>query len=106
MSLSVALNTETIEPSPFREELVSKITDTLNEMPELMRRVFVMNHYEGRSLIQISGQAGLSEADIDTLLRSADQRLYRVVRPLRAVQRCSAYPSETKGPKKTPIRGN
>ena len=87
MSLSVALNTELIEPGQLREELVSKIADTLNEMPELMRCVFSLNHYEGQSLIQISDQTGLSEADLDALLRSADRRLHKVLRPLRAGQR-------------------
>lgn len=90
MPLSVALNTEPIEPSQLREELVSMIADTLNEMPELMRRVFILNHYQGRSLIQISDQAGLSEAEVDTLLRSGDQRLYKVLRPLKAARRWSA----------------
>lgn len=90
MPLSVALNTEPIEPSQLREELVNMIADTLNEMPELMRRVFILNHYQGRSLIQISDQAGLSEAEVDTLLRSGDQRLYKVLRPLKAARRWSA----------------
>ena len=82
MSLAIALKTEVIEPSQRRRELVSKITNTLDDMPELMRRVFVLNHYEGRSPIHISNQTGLSEADVDALL-SADQRLHRVLRPLR-----------------------
>jgi DNA-directed RNA polymerase specialized sigma24 family protein len=90
MSLSVVLNAELIEPGQLREELVSKIADTLNEMPELMRSVIVLNRYQGRSLIQISDQTRLTEADVDLLLRSADQRLYRGLRPLRAAQRWSA----------------
>ena len=90
MSLSVALKTEPIEPGQLREELVSRIADTLNEMPEVMRRAFILNHYQGQSLTQITDHIGLSEANVDALLRTADHRLHMVLTPLRLEKRPSA----------------
>jgi RNA polymerase sigma factor (sigma-70 family) len=69
--------------STSRNRLYLRIVECLDEMPELMRRAFVLRHYQGRSLSDLAEQTGMAEGDLVSLLHSAERRLQQALRHLK-----------------------
>lgn len=66
-----------------REILFSRIVEILDEMPESLRDVFVLTHYEGKSPSEVASILGIPESDFGSLLIQANQYFYRTLRRLR-----------------------
>ncbi len=62
-----------------REELFKQIVGALNEMPDLLRRTFVLRHYKGLSEKEIAVKVGVKAEEVSPLLRRADEFLYEKV---------------------------
>ncbi|MEE8587035.1 MAG: sigma factor-like helix-turn-helix DNA-binding protein [Acidobacteriota bacterium] len=62
-----------------RHQLFEAILQTLNDMPEQQRKVFVMSHYQGKPSREIARTLGLEEAKIPQLLHEADLKFFRGV---------------------------
>lgn len=66
-----------------REKLSAKIAESVKEMPELTRRVFVLSHYRGYSLSKISETIDISERDAASQLVAASRLLFDTLRSMR-----------------------
>jgi RNA polymerase sigma factor (sigma-70 family) len=66
-----------IEESFVREQLYSGILQSLEELPDSLRRIFVLRHYRGYQPSEIARLLELNEDEIPTLLKRAEQHLYR-----------------------------
>ena len=58
-----------------REKLFKQIVEALNEMPDLLRRTFVLRHYEGFSEREIAAKVGVKAEEVSPLLKRADEFL-------------------------------
>jgi hypothetical protein len=59
-----------------RENLFQSILDALNRWPELERSIFSQAHYNGQSVQAIARSLQLDVAEVSTILRRCDRRLY------------------------------
>ncbi|MGH9339260.1 MAG: RNA polymerase sigma factor [Acidobacteriota bacterium] len=69
-----------------REKVFDGILEALEEMPEELRQMFVLGHYRGLSATQIAQEIGQEQQKVETLLRRADEFLYKKLRSLRAAR--------------------
>jgi len=58
-----------------RAQLTRAILAALNSWPEIDRRVFIMAHYSGRSIENISHTLEIAPREIQKILRQCDRRL-------------------------------
>jgi RNA polymerase sigma factor (sigma-70 family) len=66
---------------PFaREQLYSGILESLDELPERLRTVFVLRHYQGCQLPEIAQMLDIREDEVPFLLKRAEQHFYRSLR--------------------------
>jgi hypothetical protein len=63
-----------------REDLFRQISDTLNEWPDLERRVFSLVHYHGQSPEDISRSLKLNGDEVKTILRRCECGLHDSLR--------------------------
>ena len=63
-----------------RHQLFEAILETLNEMSEQQRKVFVMSHYQGKSSQEIAHTLEWEESKIPQLLREANLKFFTGVR--------------------------
>ncbi len=66
-----------------RHHLFEAIIQTLNDMPEQQRKVFVMSHYQGKTSLEIAQALGLDQSKVPRLLHEANMEFFRGVRRLR-----------------------
>lgn len=67
----------------FREDLYARIVIGLQQMPEELREVFILSHYEGRSLERIAQALGIPPEQVAGLLEEADSRFkHTIISPL------------------------
>ena len=64
-----------------REKLFDRIIEALNEIPNLLRQVFIFSHYQGLSPDEIATKVGMKQHDISFLLRRANSLFYEKLRP-------------------------
>ena len=64
----------------LREQLFDSIIEALEEMPALLRQVFVLSHYRDLSADEISIDIRLENQDIPSLLRLANRAFYQNLR--------------------------
>ncbi len=76
----------TLDMEHNRELLSQAIVDVLTSWPELHRMIFVMAHYQGRSIERISGCLGISIADVRRILDGCDRDLRVSLRNFRESQ--------------------
>ncbi|MDA2924714.1 hypothetical protein MYX65_08685 [Acidobacteria bacterium AH-259-L09] len=67
-----------------REQLFDIILDSLNEMPDLLRQVFVLSHYHGNSSAEIATKFGVREEDVPFLLKRANRLLHQKLNRFRS----------------------
>lgn len=60
-----------------REELYEQIVRVLDHMPEDLREIFVMAHYQNRSPIEMAEITGLAAADLKSTVSEANRVFYR-----------------------------
>ena len=60
-----------------KEELFDVILESLEEMPDLLRQVFVLSHYRAHSPAEIASKVGVREEDIFFLLKCANKLFYQ-----------------------------
>ncbi len=82
----LAMGAMTLELEHNRQLLSHAIVDVLASWSELHRRVFIMAHYQGRSLERISSCLGLSVADVRRILDDCDRDLRASLRTFRECQ--------------------
>jgi len=58
--------------SSKREVLYSQIMDALETMPERLREVFVLTHYEGMSEEAIASKIGIKQPDLESIVWEAN----------------------------------
>ena len=75
-----------------RHQLFEAILQTLNGMPEHLRKIFVLSHYQGCGEKEIAESLGLAEKEIPRLLRKAKLKFFNGVRSFRMD---SALPART-----------
>ena len=68
---------ERYETNHNRESLLHQILEALKDMPGEVRETFILSHYEGRSIFQISRMEGIAEREVAARLRLANSVLYR-----------------------------
>ncbi|HEY2931307.1 MAG TPA: sigma factor-like helix-turn-helix DNA-binding protein [Acidobacteriota bacterium] len=71
---------QTLKAQETREELFDLILASINEMPELLRQVFVLSRYHGKTPAEIANQVRVSEKDIASLINTAYTLFYRSLR--------------------------
>ncbi|RPJ86700.1 MAG: hypothetical protein EHM18_04875 [Acidobacteria bacterium] len=67
----------------LRREIFEGIVERIRTMPSPLREVFVLRHYNGRTEPQIADIMGIKKAQVDHLLRQAEQMIYSGVHVLR-----------------------
>lgn len=60
-----------------REVLFQDIVQSLKLLPEMLRRVFVRSHYQGKRAEQIARELGISPEVVRSMLRDANEIFYR-----------------------------
>lgn len=71
---------QTLEVQGTRDELFDLILASINEMPELLRQVFVLSRYHGKTPDEIASQVRVSEKDVAPLISTAYTLFYRSLR--------------------------
>ncbi len=66
-----------------RHEVFDAIIRSLNAMPEVSRKVFVMSHYEGLGDRQIADKLNLDPQDVPKMIEEANISFFESVRELR-----------------------
>ena len=66
-----------------RHEVFDSIIRSLNEMPEVLRKVFVMSHYQGYDVDRIAKDLSLAPDEVEPLAAEANIRFFEGVRELR-----------------------
>lgn len=69
-----------------RHELFDRIIRSLNNMPEEMRKAFVLSHYQGCANEEIAGKIGAEPKEIPGLLKEANILFFENVRRFRIDQ--------------------
>ncbi len=64
-----------------RDQLFQQIIEALNQMPDLMRQVFILSHYQEVSPDDIASKIGVKEEEIPFLLKCAEDLLYQKLQP-------------------------
>ncbi|MDA2931047.1 hypothetical protein MYX84_14060 [Acidobacteria bacterium AH-259-O06] len=64
-----------------REELFERIMQSLDQMPDLLREVFILSHYRGSPPSEIASTIGASEEETAELLRQANQCFFQGLYP-------------------------
>jgi RNA polymerase sigma factor (sigma-70 family) len=72
-----------IEETKKREQIYSGILESLEELPERLRKVFVLRHYQGRRPSEIARVLQVSEDEVPFLLKRAEQHFYRSLSRIR-----------------------
>ena len=76
------MHTETVKWKPIsRECLHQQIVGALEDMPEKLRQVFVLTHYEGLSGNDLARQMGLEKLELASLLTEANSAFRSGSRP-------------------------
>lgn len=63
-----------------RDCLYYSIVDTLEHLPERLRKVFILSHYQGKSAGEMATLFQTSVGEIQELLDEANRRFYRLLR--------------------------
>jgi len=63
-----------------RDVLYSQILDALDTMPERLREVFVMQHYDGMTQQAIAHKTGIQPAELASLLWEANSTFQRALK--------------------------
>ncbi len=79
-----------IEPS--RDMLSQTIVEALNSLPQLHRRIFTEVHYSGRSVQEVSRAMGMTQSEVNQMLRYCERRLFRALKIIRDA--AAAEPSQ------------
>ncbi|HLV00135.1 MAG TPA: hypothetical protein VKZ59_02640 [Acidobacteriota bacterium] len=66
-----------------RQKLYEHILTTIEEMPNQMQKVFVLQRYYGLGRNDIVQKVGIEAKEVAFLLRAAEQLLYQTLKPLR-----------------------
>ena len=64
-----------------RDQLFQQIIEALNQMPDLMRQVFILSHYQEVSPDDIASKIGVKKEEIPFLLKCAEDLLYQKLQP-------------------------
>ena len=62
-----------------REVLYAQIMDALDTMPERLREVFILTHYEGLSEGAIANKMGVRQPELESLVREANSTFRRAI---------------------------
>ena len=66
-----------------RHDLFESILGALNAMPERLRKVFVLSHYQGHSPEEIASKLSMRRAQVAEMLEEANLRFFNEVRDYR-----------------------
>ena len=88
------LKLDQLDRERLREQLFDWIIKAIQEMPALLRQVFVLNHYRGLSADEISIDIRLENQDIPSLLRLANKAFYQNLRLTIATKTAGPSPEQ------------
>ena len=60
-----------------RDVIFQDIVQSLKLLPDMLRRVFVRSHYQGKRVEQIARELGISQDAVRSMLRDANEIFYR-----------------------------
>ena len=66
-----------------RHDIFEAILTSLNAMPEPLRKIFVLSHYQGKSNPEIAAHFDLPASQVATRLQEANLRFYQGLRKIR-----------------------
>ena len=71
---------QTLKVQETREELFDLILASIDNMPELLRQVFVLSRYHDKTPSEIAKQVRVDEKDVPSLVNTAYVLFYRSLR--------------------------
>ncbi len=66
-----------------RFDLFDSILQSLNAMPEVLRKTFILSHYHGKSKHRIAYELDVDPNSVPSLLSEANARFFEGIRSLR-----------------------
>ncbi len=72
-----------VDQKEKKDRWMDTILSTLKELPAAERDVFVLYQYHSFSLSEISAKLALSLQEVEKLLKAAQARLFKNLKPLR-----------------------
>lgn len=61
----------------FREKMTRVILETLSQLPETHKQMFVWRHYQGLDVVKIASNLHCSQSDVEGVLHQIDLALTR-----------------------------
>jgi DNA-directed RNA polymerase specialized sigma24 family protein len=71
-----------LERTRDKDSLYEGIVSALREMPEPLVKVFILSHYHGLSESRIAQETGVTEQDVQDMLREANRFFRGSLEPL------------------------